>query len=611
MTAFSLRDHSHSSLFPHQNEEPTTFVRSHDLPDSENSGSYATGFLGHTRLTIVDLSVSSRQPMHSGSIHMTFNGEVYNYRELRSELQSHGCNFTSTGDSEVLLRGFETWGQHVFTKCEGQLAAVFWDTQKRQLTAARDRLGKKPLYYTQLSPDSIAISSEIKGLWALGVASAEIAPSVALPFLILDILPKVSESFFKGIKQLPGGHVLTWTPGQEARVSRYWEPDPSRASTRLTADHLRQEVIEATRKRCSADVPISLSLSGGIDSSCLFAAVHKAGLAEIVTACSATSSIENFDETPNISRIRSRYPSAKFLDIPTYQKTSYDEFLRFLAAHDEPLRYDGIFNEYVFIRRIREAGFKVLLTGEGGDELFYGYPWYVPRYTMWLLKQGRILAGTYWAWWNSQVRGISLRKSFQLSMTKRSAESAMTDPLAVASSWLSADTWNTFGAERAHELFSADLCFKHFRRREIFEQCLPGLLKDEDRNSMAHGVESRIPYLDPRLVELALSADPKEHLRRGFTKFSLRNAFHGTLPDEVLWNRKKIGFYVPVVEQFPDFNEHATALIKESSVIGILVDVAKFVKEMPSFKRDEYLGWRAFSLANVERQARNYTCKSN
>lgn len=128
---------------------------------------------------------------------------------------------------------------------------------------------------------------------------------------------------------------------------------------------------------------------------------------------------------------------------------------------------------------------------------------------------------------------------------------------------------------------------------------------------MAHGVESRIPYLDPRLVELALSADPKEHLRRGFTKFSLRNAFHGTLPDEVLWNRKKIGFYVPVVEQFPDFNEHATALIKESSVIGILVDVAKFVKEMPSFKRDEYLGWRAFSLANVERQARNYTCKSN
>ncbi|MBI5629276.1 MAG: asparagine synthase (glutamine-hydrolyzing) [Elusimicrobia bacterium] len=557
--------------------------------------------LGHARLSILDLTRDSRQPMaEEEGVALVFNGEIYNYIELRSELVSAGWKFRSRGDTEVLLKSYLAWGPACVSRFNGFFAFAVWDGRKKTLFAARDRLGKKPFYYCRPSAESLVFASEIKAFWAVRAVEPAVRRDVAARFLALGALPKEDESLFEGIWQLPAASILLWSPGQTPRIERYWAPEvsfdrkPERAE-----ESLRELLFDSVRLRFRSDVPVGVALSGGVDSASLLAAsvdVRKAGGVGELRALSAAHHEERFSEGKRVRQTLSAYPEVAHEFFSTSQLNSYGDFLEFLRSQDEPLKFDGVFSQYRFMRQASAAGFKVLLSGQGADELFAGYPWYIRVYAAWLLRRGKVFQA--WPWlkelktrqygsWPGLLGDLgsdllmSRGKSYKHRRVLR---------------WLSRDAWASHCLEPYERELRLSQDWPAYHASQIFQASLPGLLKDEDRNSMGSGIETRLPYLDHRLVEWALSLDPSFMFRGGATKHLLRSAFASRLPEDVAWSKEKRGFYVPCANQWPEHKAEFKRLMEGASWASSFVDVPGYAKLWESGQIDEQLAWRFFSL---------------
>ena len=554
--------------------------------------------LGHTRLSILDVTRRGHQPMETGGpAVLVFNGEIYNYRELRVELEALGQRFYGTGDAEVLLAACRAWGPAAVPRLNGAFAFAVWDAGSGELLAARDRLGKKPLYLFR-EGDGLAFASEIKALWEAGLAGAALDPGVAARYLALGALPAGDESFFQGITQLPPASLLQWRPGRAPEIRRYWEPEqrfdqkPADAPARL-----RELLGESVRLRYRSDVPVGLSLSGGIDSSGLL--VTSVEEQESVLAFSGVHESGFGDERERIRSVLARYPCVEATFLPTSEGAGYGEFQEFLALHDEPLQSDGIYNQYRFLREVRRAGIKVLLSGQGADELFLGYPWYVRPYLRWLVRSARPGAALRWAAelrrreggsWAGLARGLASELSpARLERFKRRQ----------AVRWLREDLWESACAGPFRRRLDLGRSWPAFHASQLELESLPGLLKDEDRNSMANGIETRLPYLDVHLVEWAATLAPEVSLRGGATKRVLREAFAGRLPDEIVWSPAKRGFYVPYLDRWPEHGDYAARLLHDAEWLDGWLD-----RSALQTLADRGLHWRAFNLVFAERNAR-------
>ena len=345
----------------------------HRGPDDQGVQSLAGAILGHTRLSIIDLK-TGHQPLSTpdGRYWITYNGEVYNYRELHAELALAGYEFRTRSDTEVVLAAYRLWGQKAFPRFNGMYACVIWDNETRRLLALRDRMGKKPLYYVALADGSLLFASEVKALLASGLVKGQVDRASIDAYLALGYIPP-GQTVFSNIKVLPAASSLTWGDGK-LEIQAYWQPEFVTDETigeHEAVDELRQRMDRAVERRMIADVPLGAFLSGGLDSSTVVAYMARHSAIPIKTFSVGFGKV--IDELPYASAVARQLRTEHFetqVDVPVGEMLS-----RMAEIFDEPLADSSNIPTYL-VSRFAAKSVKVVLTGDGGDELFGGYDWW-------------------------------------------------------------------------------------------------------------------------------------------------------------------------------------------------------------------------------------------
>lgn len=476
-------------------------IQGHRGPDASGIGFYGEGLagLGHNRLSIIDLSEAGRQPMTGagGRLHLVFNGEIYNYRELREELSDYP--WTSRTDSEVILAAYERWGEGCLDRMIGMFAFLLWDERERSLFAARDRFGVKPLYYASLPDGSLILASEIKALHAAGLP-AEPDRTAWANYLAAGLYDHSERTFWSGARQLPPGHLLKWKAGV-TEITRWYDlaersgndydTRPAEAVEEEYLDLLRQSV----RLRFRSDVPVGINLSGGLDSSILLGLVHQVqGESSEVRALTFATGDPEYDELPWVERMLAgtRHPST----VCTISPGEVPDLARSVQrSQDEPfgglptLAYARLFE------RARAEGLIVLLDGQGLDEQWAGYDYYT-------IDNGP----------SGLIQGTR----------QRAVREECLDP----------------GFRELAEPFSPPKTFpdrlRNLQYRDARYTKIPRALRFNDRISMRSSTELREPFLDHRLFELALRQPPERKIRNGVRKVMLRDIASRILPDGIV-----------------------------------------------------------------------------
>jgi len=503
--------------------------------------------LGHTRLSIIDLSDGSRQPMQdaeSGSW-LVFNGEIYNFRQLRAELESLGMKFVTSGDSEVLLKALVQWGEQALEKLEGMFAFAFWDGLSRNLLLARDRVGMKPLYY-YAGLRGFAFASEVKVLERAQICSLTVDHGAVDSFLAYGAVigPK---TIFTEIRELEPGHLLRVNARGEVAESEYWSLSNCLAASEPAEirdfDHAVSQIKErleyAVSSHLVSDVPLGVFLSGGVDSS-LLALVASRYAKSPITLLTVAFPEQEFSELPYARQIARGLPHHH--EVVTLTAEHLRELLPLaLGAMDQPT-VDGI-NTFVISRVGGGLGLKVLLTGIGGDELFGGYTTFkkVPR----LLRYGAGL--------RPAARLLSKLRTKNPIQWQKVADAGPLRNLAEAYLLQRSIRWRqeNSGARsrRAQESIQESVeslanDFQKLAALELQFYARNQLLRDADVFSMANSVELRVPFLDTRLIEVALAISPGYHFEGGRGKRITRRIL-SELAGEQIPQRSKMGFTFP------------------------------------------------------------------
>lgn len=501
---------------------------SHRGPDGKGVALLNEAALGHRRLTILDLSEMGNQPMATADkrVWITFNGEIYNYLELKKELESEGVKFFSTSDTEVLLQAYVRWGKDCLSRLNGMFAFVIYDQGK--IFAARDRFGVKPLYYWKGGDDTLYFASEIKQFMQLPGWEAKLNQQRAYDFLNWGMTEHSEETLFSGVKQLRGGEYFTTEP-------KRWYTLPVkefRGSECQAKEQLRITLEEAVRLRLRSDVAVGSCLSGGIDSSSLVTLSHHLGHSLQTFSC--RSDVETFDEGEYLQAVLDKTSLPNETTIPDVD-SFFDQFDSLVWHQEEPFCGTSLFAQWELFRLIKKMGVKVVLDGQGADELFGGYNHFFGLRLKELLQRGE------WRTFLSELRSMG-RVNPLLHLIKELLPTPLQQFLlrqmekpSLGPNWFILQAEDHFARGQSQTLKEETLL-------QILSSSLPQLLHAEDRNSMAHGVESRTPFLDYRVVELAVSL-PSHFLHRdGKSKWLLREALVDVLPKKIRERKTKLGF---------------------------------------------------------------------
>lgn len=510
-----------------------TATLSHRGPDGSGVwvDPHAEVGLGHTRLSIIDTSDAGSQPMsdRDGNITVTFNGEIYNHVELRSQLEDYP--FVGRSDTEVLLASYLKWGADCLQRFNGMFAFVIWDSLKHELFAARDRLGIKPLYFTTRGK-SIGFSSEIKALLAAGV-SPRLDRSVLRDYLVDGYYDHTPGTFFKGVRQVEPGTFMRWSGGEGA-VTRYWalrdylQPEQYRPWNAETAAELGDLVHSSVALRLRSDVPVGLHLSGGLDSSVVFSAVDEIRDPEAeIRAFTGTYGHPEYDEAIHVDSL-TRRSNVSLSTVSTSQDESWDLQPEVQWHQEQPFGGFATILYWNLERQVKASGTTVVLEGQGGDELFGGYRYYVDDY-LGDLRTGTDSSIETWVRRFAAIHGESPSHLMTLVGAPEVSEARYQDGShPVRPQFLRPEVLRHEGTGFGSALTQSTAGVGRFRRaryRDLRHAKLPRVLRFNDRMSMASGVELRVPLLDHRLVEFAFSLSDHALLRRGWPKAPLREAF--------------------------------------------------------------------------------------
>ncbi len=508
---------------------------------------YSLGF-AHQRLSIIDLSRAGHQPMASddGALWLVYNGEIYNYIELREELVLAGFHFRSATDTEVILRAYEAWGPECVKRFNGMWAFVLWDARRKHLVVSRDRLGVKPLYYA-FQANNFIFASEIKAILASGFIQPRANDRTVATYLRhgFGYLDATTETFFEGIHQVPPATILVVKGGQPV-MTRYWDLPQREESDENLVLRFAALLEDAVRLRLRSDVSVGGALSGGLDSSSVTCLAARLIGGKRYDTFSVLHDNPRYDEREWIR------PVAAAAGVPNHTVFPQAEDLpktieRLLWHQDEPFPDLNIYGQWCMYSAVHDRGVKVFLNGHGGDELLGGYPSHQLAFLAGLALSGN--AGLFM----DEVRAYARLKKMPLrsalgSVVRRCAAELI--PRRIRRAVRSADNSHLDPDFRSRYPDSPVLdivrCFSSKLRQARWETLaiapLPAWLHLDDRNSMAFSIESRVPFLDYRLVEMAFTSPDEAHMRKGYTKGLLREAMRGVLPESVRLRTDKLGF---------------------------------------------------------------------
>ena len=520
--------------------------------------------LGHRRLSIIDLS-HGQQPMvdEAAGLVLVYNGELYNFQSIRTELEACGVVFHSRSDTEVLLRAWQRWGEACLTRLVGMFAFAIWDMRAQRIFLARDHIGIKPLHYGFTSSGDLVFASELKGLLAHPGVERRLDPQSLEDYLALGYVPD-PKTIYRGVFKLPPGHSLSWRAGEPEPVPRqYWDV-PFKCSADMTADEavaqLRSLLDRAVQSQMIADVPLGAFLSGGVDSSAVVASMSRTS-SQPVRTCSIGFDHDGFDETVYARRVAQHLHTQHF-----EQRVSADDYalLDTLAAvYDEPFSDSSALPTFR-VCELARTQVTVALSGDGGDENFAGYRRYRlhawesglrARLPLALRKPLFGMLGSIYPkadWAPRPLRAKTTLQALACDDVEAYFHSVCTTSTALRQRLYSASF------KRELQGYSALTVFREHARRAPTDHplllaqyldlktWLPGdILTKVDRASMAHSLEVRVPLLDHRLVEWASSLPPGLKLRGGIGKYIFKKALESDLPHDVLY-RPKMGFSVPL-----------------------------------------------------------------
>ncbi len=524
-----------------------------NLPNAElylgDEFNFAFGF---RRLSIQDLSPAGHQPMSDseGQVWIVFNGEIYNYLELRSELNGYGHRFLTGTDTEVILAAYRQWGTGCLQRFNGMWAFVLWDSKANSLFVARDRFGEKPLHYIYVPGKVFAFASEIKALWATGLVERRIHEQTLAYYRCYGEVDVDEQTFYENVYRLPQAHYLLINPDGAFDKRRYWDIDLRDQREGDTdewySEHFRELFFESVNLRLRSDVPVGSSLSGGLDSSSVVTVIDRLLSQDAVQKTfSARFDDPVKDEGKWIKQVTAVTRVEPHFVWPDGEKM-FEELANVFWHQDEPFRSTSIYAQWCVMRLAKQHAVTVLLDGQGADEMLAGYHHFfsvvandllkglnVPAYLKWTKGyrglHGRPLEGVLgFGGLIKQSLPGSVKKSVKW-LLRRTTDAASIKPFLP-----------TYPKEFAKVSALRKMLWWHTTRKGLAE-----LLRYADRNSMAHSREVRLPFLDHHLVEFAFKLPDRLLLRDGWTKWILRSAFKGTVPHPIAFRVDKLGYEPP------------------------------------------------------------------
>lgn len=543
-----------------------------------NSVKYSRLILGHRRLSIIDLTHQGHQPFYDEekNFFLVYNGELFNYVELKDELEKYGYKFLTNSDTEVVLKSYIHWGNDAFNKFNGMWAIAIFDKKKNCLVLSRDRFGIKPLYYS-LIDGVLCFSSEMKFLQSFIDKKLTLNNKSIREYIDECLLNHSPQTFWSEIKELEPAYILTFQ-NSKVSVNKYWDYSPAMAdySEREALDKFEAFFEDSLKLRMRSDVEVGTLLSGGLDSSLIVCTLYKLGLIKEhnFKSFSAVFEDERFSEKKYIDETINKTGLMPYFVYPKAEEL--EDYLDKLLYHiEEPFRSLSVYSQFLIYRKIRgETNVKVVLNGQGADELFGGYTYH------------------YNYLFGSLLKKIKIRKLLQeIKLFKNNR--------GIKSSTIIVDTLKN--------MIKSLCCSNYFNSatfNELKGSALREYLKYDDRNSMAFGIEARVPFLDYRLVEFAFSLDEKYKINNFVNKRIEREYAKGIIPEEIINRKDKMGFISPQEEwqrkEIKDNLFEIYPIISSLSSIRIPKNKLRVLKKYQDYLRgknnDWGYAWRVYCL---------------
>jgi len=557
---------TNSSLVQQQRLQLMADALKHRGPQGEGFWINAQRTLGfaHRRLAVIDLSNAAAQPLHYLHYTIIFNGEIYNYKELRETLQQKGYSFATHSDTEVIPAAYNCWGIACLDHFDGMFAFALWDDKEQQLLIARDRFGEKPLYYhadyiKRGKFQQFVFASEMKALWRIGIPK-NLEGTMMLNYLTLGYTQnpiKKTATFFSNILSLPAGYYLMVSPNTgRVQMKRWYKFETAAQAGKTTEDLIEifyKLFTESAERRLRSDVNIGTSLSGGLDSSAVVAAIHAAKDKTVQWKnIGFTAAFPGFgkDEFAYSKMVAGHFDMQQKVVQPTA-----DDLVKYFGEimyyQEEPLQSSSVLTQYLVYKLAKENNITVLLDGQGADEILAGYK----KYSYWYLQQlfTKDITQCF------KERNLLQQNGLLESWGWRNYAAAMFPDKAAQ-----ALQQRALNEVNRNVYINRDFLF-HYRNEDTlqkpvvkqledilyydtFNAGLPELLRYADRNSMAHSREVRLPFLYHKLVQFIFSLPADFKIRGGFTKWILRKSMEQKLPREIIWRKGKVGFEPPQKE---------------------------------------------------------------
>jgi asparagine synthase (glutamine-hydrolysing) len=571
----------------------------HRGPDGEGIFCEGNIGLGSTRLAILDLRSIADQPMFDSTERyvIVYNGEIFNYIELRDDLIGKGYKFRTTSDTEVIINAYIEYGEDCLHKLNGMWAFALWDRKDKKLFCSRDRYGIKPFYYYK-DNDRLIIGSEIKQILSCGVKK-ETNDEMVYDYLVFNFIDHTEQTFFKNIYKLPAGCKITVKGTNFSLNKWYILPEnklESNKNNSLYADFY-ELLYDSIRIRLRSDVEVGSCLSGGLDSSSIVCLMHdellKSGKTDIQKTFTACFDDKEIDERQYVEEVIKQTNSAKYFLFPDSNELIND-FDKMVWHQEEPFVGLTVFSQWSVFKKINETKIKVVLDGQGSDEILLGYFSFFPFYLKSKLMNPFKFISEY-------IRSI---------ITSRLGVAKFTENLFYfnlpfvryrhvtnsVKGFINRDFLESYDRKALfYEMIGARNLSSN-RLANLWNISLPSLLRYEDKSSMAYSVEARLPFLDHRLVEFIFSIPFDQLIKNGWTKYVLRESMKGRIPEDIRFRKGKLAFSVPQKRWYKEIHEYIKKTMQNDFHASEYIEPEKLIGIFSSGNYNDKVVFRAFGL---------------